>query len=295
MLAAALEARGAGVARASWTGPQAPFEEADLVVLRATWDYSARREAFAEWLEGLERLAAVVNAPTLMRWNMDKRYLLELAEKGAPLPPTRAVRPEASSIAAGLEALGLRRAVVKPAVGAGARGLSVVDADDPAGLERAAAKLVGDSGHYGGGDADGGGVAGACGLVQALIPEVATAGEVSMMFVEGALTHAVVKRSKAGDIRVQEEHGGRTEPFDPPAFAAEAAARLFALLPEPAVYARVDAVIFDKTFLLMEVELIEPELFFTYFPTTGAADRFADALMKRLQPLAPVTPDSSYP
>ena len=273
ILAAALEARGARVAPASWTGPQDAFEGADLIVVRATWDYAPRHRAFRDWLQGLEGLgAAVVNAPRLMRWNMNKRYLLELAEKGAPLPPTRAVRPEASSIAEAMAALGLDRAVVKPQVGASASGLSIVDAGDAAGLQRAAAKLVEDAGENGRPD----------GLVQALLPEIRTRGETSMMFVDGALTHAVVKRPKPGDIRVQEEHGGRTEPVDPPAFAAEAAARLFALLPEPAVYARIDGVILDQTFQLMEIELIEPELFFTYFPTSGAADRFADALMKRL-------------
>lgn len=273
MLAAALEARGARVAPASWTGPQDAFKDADLIVLRATWDYAPRHRAFHEWLEWLESLrAAVVNAPGLMRWNMDKRYLLELAEKGAPLPPTRAVRPEASSIAEAMAALGLERAVVKLQIGAGASGLSIVEAHDAAGLERAAAKLVEDAGEDGWAD----------GLVQALIPDIRTLGETSMMFVDGAMTHAVVKRPKSGDIRVQEEHGGRTEPVEPPAFAVEAAARLFDLLPEPAVYARIDGVILDETFQLMEVELIEPELFFTYFPSSGAADRFADALMKRL-------------
>lgn len=282
ILAKALEARGASVAQASWSGPQAPFEESDLVVLRATWDYAPRHEAFAAWLAGLESHKAVVNAPRLMRWNMDKTYLLELAEKGAPLPPTRAVRPDASSIAEGLDALRLERAIVKPVFGAGASGLSIVDANDAAGLERAAAKLVEDGGNYMGGNDVGNAGGDGRGLVQALIPEVETAGETSLMFVDGEFTHAVVKRPKAGDIRVQEEHGGRTEPVDPPAFAVEAAAGLFDLLPEPAVYARIDAVIFDKTFLLMEVELIEPELFFTYFPTTGAAERFADALVKRL-------------
>ena len=105
ILAAALEARGARVAPASWTGPQDAFEGADLIVVRATWDYATRHRAFRDWLEGLEGLgAAVVNAPGLMRWNMDKRYLLELAEKGAPLPPTRAVRPQASSIAEAMAA-----------------------------------------------------------------------------------------------------------------------------------------------------------------------------------------------
>lgn len=273
MLAQALEARGARVAPAPWTGPQTPFAEADLIVARTTWDYDARSQAFADWLESLERgAAAVVNPPRLMRWNMNKRYLLELAEKGAPLPPTRAVKPDAASIAAAMEELRLERAVVKPQIGAGARGLSLVDAQDSESLARAAKTLApcGD------------------GLVQPFIPEIRDVGETSMIFLDGALSHAVVKRPESGDIRVQEEYGGRTERVDPPSFAVNEAARTLGFLPEPPVYARVDAVILDGAMRLMEVELIEPELFFTYAPEAesgaafGAADRFADALLKRL-------------
>ena len=285
ILAAELRARGARVEAAPWSGPEngpenssengsgkalaALFERADLVVVRSTWDYDRRPEAFAAWLGALEALEsagrAVVNSPRLMRWNMDKRYLLELAEKGAPLAPTRAVAPQAASIGEAMAALGLERAVVKPCIGAGARGLALVEAGDPRSLERAARAL------------DGG-----RGLAQAFIPEIETRGEISMIFVDGALSHAVVKRPACGDIRVQEEHGGRTAPTRPPAFAVEAAARLLDLLPEPAVYARIDGVVLDGGFRLMEVELIEPELFFTYFPSSGAAARFADALMTRL-------------
>ena len=273
MLAASLEARGAKVAPAPWTGPQAPFAEADLVVARATWDYAEKPEVFARWLERLERgAAAVVNPPPLMRWNMDKRYLLELAEKGAPLPPTRPVEADAASIAAAMEELGIKRAVVKPQIGAGARGLSLVDANESESFACAAETLA----QYGDG------------LVQSFLPEIGTFGETSMVFIDGGFAHAVVKRPKSGDIRVQEEHGGRTEQIEPPAFAVDEAARLFDLLPDPAVYARIDGVILDQTFQLMEVELIEPELFLTYAPELASvaerspADRFADALMKRL-------------
>ncbi len=269
ILAAALEARGARVEAAPWSGPQAPFERADMTVVRSTWDYAEQPEAFAAWLDGLDRARGegrpVVNAPGLMRWNMDKRYLLDLAAHGAALPPTLSAAPEAAAIADALTGLGVERAIVKPRIGAGARGLSMVEARDPSSLARAAGALKG-------GQA----------LVQAFMPEIETRGETSMIFVDGAFSHAVVKRPKAGDIRVQEDHGGRAGPVDPPAFAVEAAGRLLDRLPEPAVYARIDGVVLDGGFQLMEVELIEPELFFTYFPSSGAAARFADALMTRL-------------
>lgn len=267
LVAAAIEAQGVKVEAAPWNGPQAVFAEAGLVVVRSTWDYADHHNAFAQWLESLKAYSPVpINAPSLMGWNMTKSYLLELAQMGAPLPPTLAVKPEEGAIAAAMQELNLEEAVVKPQIGAGASGLSIVRTDDPDGVAKAAGKL------------------GMDGLVQPLIPEIRDSGEASMIFVDGKFSHAVVKRPNSGDIRVQEEHGGRTEWVEPPAWAVEEGERILDLLPEPAFYARVDAVILDETLKLMEVELIEPELFFTYSPEadSGAAARFADALMQRL-------------
>lgn len=266
LVAAALEARGVEVTALPWNGPQTSFAVADLIVVRSTWDYADNHEAFGQWLESLNAYPAVINSPSLMRWNMTKSYLLGLAQKSAPLPPTLAVKPEAGSIAAAMKALEIDEAVVKPQIGATASGLSVVHRDDPDALSAAAVKL------------------GMDGLVQPLIPEIRHVGETSMIFVDGNFSHAVVKRPNSGDIRVQEEHGGRTEQINPPVWAIDEGARILELLPEPAFYARVDAVILDETLKLMEVELIEPELFFTYSPEAdfGAADRFAAALIQRL-------------
>lgn len=271
LVAAALEAQGASVTRAPWNGQQSPFAQADLIVMRSTWDYTSHYQAFAEWLDTLGAYKSVVNSPSLMRWNMTKGYLLELVQKGAPMPPTLTVKPDAGSVAAAMDALGIDEAVVKPQIGATASGLSIARANDDASLAAAAARLGAATG-----DMDG--------LIQPLITEIRDIGETSMIFIEGEFSHAVVKRPNSGDIRVQEEHGGRTELVDPPIWAIAAGARILDLLPEPAFYARVDAVILDETLKLMEVELIEPELFFTYSPEAdfGAADRFAAALIQRL-------------
>ncbi len=268
VLAAALEARGHAVRPAPWNGPQEAFEGADAIIIRSTWDYQKTPAAFADWLGRLEARPNVFNPPALMRATMSKRYLLDLAEKGAPLPPTRAVEPDADAIAAAMDALGLEEAVVKPEYGATASGLSRVRREDRDGLAAAAAKMA------------------MPGLVQALVPEIAEAGETSFIFAGGAFTHAVTKRPKSGDIRCQSEHGGVNRRADPPAAAIAEARRILGLVGGDPVYARVDAILpaigaLDGTMRLMEVELIEPELFFTYAPE--AAARLADALIERLK------------
>ncbi|MEL7490188.1 MAG: hypothetical protein AAGJ73_05670 [Pseudomonadota bacterium] len=262
LVADGLEAAGVRVVAAPWNGDQAAFETADMIVVRSTWDYPADPEAFRRWLIGLGHRQRVVNEPSLMHWNFTKRYLMRLGVAGAPLPPTRFVAPDAGDLARAMDELGLAQAVVKPVIGATASGLSIIERDDKAGLETAAGAL----GH--------------AGLVQPLIDDIITRGETSLIYIDGAFTHAVVKRPKEGDIRVQEEHGGVTALTDAPAWAIAEGARILEMLPAPPTYARVDAVILDERLQLMEVELIEPELFFTHRPE--AADRFAAALLKKL-------------
>ncbi|WP_133162253.1 ATP-grasp domain-containing protein [Hyphococcus luteus] len=262
VLAAALGARGFAVAAAPWNGPQDAFVAADAVVIRSTWDYQKTPDAFADWLARLEGRPNVFNPPAMMRANMSKRYLLDLAGKGAPLPPTMAVEPDPDAIAAAMDALGLAEAVVKPEFGATASGLSVVRREDAAGLAAAAAKMA------------------MPGLVQALVPEITTAGETSFIFAGRAFTHAVTKRPKSGDIRCQADHGGAAALADPPDWAVAEAHRLLAMVSGDPLYARIDAVTLDGEMRLMEVELIEPELFFTYSP--DAAARLAGALLERL-------------
>ena len=262
LLADALEEHGVNVSPAPWNGSQELFQNADAVLARSTWDYQKTPAAFLDWLLALEARTHVFNPPALMRWNASKRYLLALAEAGAPVAPTRLVEPAVDAIAAAMDDLGLTRAVAKPEFGATSSGLSIVDRDDPESLAQAAALLA------------------MPGLIQPVISEITERGETSMMFIEGAFSHAVCKRPKPGDIRSQPDFGGAVTPVDPPPWAIEASEGVLAMAPEAALYARVDAVLLDDRMQLMELELIEPELFFTYCPKT--ADRFAAALMKRL-------------
>lgn len=262
LVADALSVSDVSVCAAPWNGLSAPFKGADLIVVRSTWDYPHQADAFTKWLYGLSDGAVVVNSPSLMVWNMTKVYLESLRKVGAPLPPTHFVRPEAKAIFNAVEALGVAEAVVKPVIGATASGLSVVRRGEMADFEAAAAKLGRD------------------GLVQPLIKQIKTHGETSLIYIDGHFTHAVLKRPKQGDIRVQSDFGGTATAIDPPLWVIGEGERILKMLPEQPTYARVDVVILDETLQLMEVEVIEPELFFTHAPK--AADRFAAALLKKM-------------
>lgn len=262
-LAAELARRGMAAKGHPWNGPFAPFAEADLVVVRSTWDYPEHVEAFRGWIERLGKDARrVFNPPALMLWNLSKTYLLDLAAKGAPLPATRVVAPDGAAIARAMAEMDLPEAIVKPLIGATSRGLSRVRRGDAAGCEAAAGELR------------------QSGMVQAFIPEIAERGETSFVFLAGRYSHGVVKRPARGDIRSQQEFGATIEAVSPEPWAISAAAGVHALLPAPAFYARIDAVLLDGALALMEVEVIEPELFLTH--EEGAAGRFADAIAEEL-------------
>lgn len=233
---------------AGWDDPDFAIEPDEIAVIRTTWNYHLYAPSFLSWVDDLERQGVrVLNDPTVIRWNADKRYLRELAAAGVRIPETYFLEAgEAFD-------LGDRwpEAVVKPAVSAGAHGTyrtagGVVRPEVPT-------------------------------LVQPYLPEIQH-GEWSLFYFGGEFSHAVLKEPKLGDYRVQEEFGGRSTLADPPTDALAAAPAILAAIPGPWLFSRVDGVMVGGQFTLMELELIEPQLYFHVDP--WAARRLGQALLR---------------
>ena len=242
-----LDRLGVHVEPAVWRDASVDWSRFDLVCLRSCWDYHEAPDDFVRWIESLEAGGMRVwNPPAVLRWNLDKAHLVELAAAGFPVVPTRLV-PAGSSVSLStvLASSGWEHAVVKPTIS-----LSAFDtwrtsrAHAPA-KESAFRELV-----------ERGGV-----LVQRFQPEILDPGEWSFVFLGGRLSHAVEKRPASGDFRVQSEHGGSIRRIEPSARTIEEAAALLAAAPGPHLYARVDVVPVDGQLVLMELELIDPSLF----------------------------------
>jgi len=188
------------------------------------------------------------NAAPALRWNTAKTYLCELEDAGAPVIPTLAFDdPAAADLDAARRRFGTDLLVVKPQVGASAHGARIVRPGEPAGLSGPA-------------------------IIQPYYPSVRTDGELSLMFFAGRFSHAVRKRPAAGDFRVQEEHGGSSVATEAPAEAIRAAEQVLEAAPPGLTYARVDLLPDDDgRHRLMELELIEPQLFLAHAPDRGAA------------------------
>jgi glutathione synthase/RimK-type ligase-like ATP-grasp enzyme len=262
-----LARRGIAASAELWDDPGVDWKAFDAVVLRSTWDYHLRHEEFTRWVEARELDGSRLwNPPGLVRWNSHKFYLRDLEEKGVPIVPTRFL-PAGSAPDLGelLARAGWERAVVKPAVSAAAFRTHLVDRrsaeSDPA------RSLLSKS------DA----------LFQEYQPEIESDGEWSFVFLGGELSHAVRKRPAPGDFRVQEQFGGSAEAETPAGELVRQAQGAVAAIDSPWLYARVDAVETSRGLMLMELELVEPSLFFSLSPGGSAAARFAGEIEERTE------------
>jgi glutathione synthase/RimK-type ligase-like ATP-grasp enzyme len=249
---------------ASWTAWDTPVE-ADLVVLRSTWDYPERLPEFLAWCDSEPKL---VNPASVVRWNVDKTYLVELADAGVPVVPTAVAKPGFTDWPDG-------EFVVKPTVGAGSRGALRVTAGDH---ETAAAHLA---------------TLAVPALVQPYQANVDAVGETAMVFLGGQYSHAFTKGAMlTADAEVDEsglyivERLSGAAPSPAQRRVAEdvmdAAAALTDLRRNDFLYARVDLVPgADGSPLLLELELVEPSLGFRQTDATAPL-RFASAVRTAL-------------
>ena len=244
-----------------WIDPIA-WTRFGAVLVNSAWDYQDRHEDFLATLDRIAGLGVpVFNDPGAVRWNIRKTYLRELESRGVPVIPTLwPEAPTADDIVHAMSAFGIEDVVLKRQVGGGARAqVRYTRANMP----------------------EAGSIMDRPGMIQPFIASIATEGEYSFLFVDGEFSHALVKRAKSGDYRIQEAYGGTSQAIDPTPSDRAAAQAVLAALATPPLYARVDMVRGQAgELLLMELEVIEPFLFPKDGPHIG--EMLGAALRKRL-------------
>lgn len=260
-----LEGRGWECLPIVWSHPHEEWRSCDVLLLRSTWDYFLRFAEFSEWLKRVEASRVpLIHSPSLVRWNWDKKYLRELERAGARLPATEWLDVKSG---ADLNSLivghGWQEAVLKPTVSANANATLRLRSKQEALLAQEV--FARDNAHT-------------AFLLQEFHPQVLSPGEVSLIFFGGQFSHSVLKTPALGDFRVQTDHGGSVRAYEPSESLIAQAQSILSAVPCPWTYARVDGVIDPKadssrSFVLMEVELIEPSLYFAQ--SEGAAERLA--------------------
>lgn len=242
-----------------WSVEEIPWDQADVVwgqyqavVIRSTWDYQNRPAEFLRVLEAIEASGAkLFNPAHVCQWNMHKGYLRDLSSKGCPTLPTIWVeRMVEGDVARWCRELNSSRLVIKPTVGANADHAFVLSEGDPDSASIA-------YGVYRRRE----------GLVQPYVDSIESEGEYSLFYFGDKYSHAINKRPRSGDFRVQEEHGGIISSIHATDELLQAGQFVLERIDEHLLYARIDFVNWQGALRLMEVELIEPSLYFSYSPT----------------------------
>jgi len=255
LLSSALRSLGVESEVAAWRNPR-DWRQSPLIVLRTPWDYVAHVEEFRVWVTMVGGVSRLMNTPDVVLWNLQKDYLLDLQRGDVATVPTLLFRRgQSNDPSRALSELRLQCqwevVVVKPTVGINACGSMRGRIEDPVvGNHFAQLLQRGDV------------------LVQPFLPAITSEGELPLIFVDSIFTHAVRKRPKHGDYRVQNNHGGTVGPYEPSAKELAVASAALACSPSRTTYARVDLAYFEQGPVVMELELIEPELFLR-FSSTG--------------------------
>jgi glutathione synthase/RimK-type ligase-like ATP-grasp enzyme len=263
LVRAALESHGLRAQRVAWSDETFDWSRTRSVLFRSTWDYFDRFGEFVDWLDRTSRVTRPFNSPDLVRWNWDKHYLLDLERMGVRIPPTVFLDGECSqSLPELVRKTGWPQVILKPTVSGAARHTYLLNHENAAAHHNLWKSLQAQESM----------------LLQCFQDRVLSEGELSLVVIGGRYTHAVRKVAQPGDFRVQDDHGGTVYPHTASDLEIAFAEQCVAACPTPPIYARVDAVRNDTgQLVLMELELIEPELFFRFHPPAAGdlADRIA--------------------
>lgn len=260
----ALTKRGLKVNRTYWDNPDYDWTSTKFAVFRTTWDYFERFQEFSEWLDKTSQLTNFINPPGLIRWNIDKHYLLELKNKDIHIPDTIFIKSGAEpSLSDICKNSNWTEFVLKPAVSGAGRHTYRFKLTEASDYEAVFTELIQKEAM----------------LLQEFQHRVVSEGEIALMLFDGKFSHAVLKKAKSGDFRVQDDFGGSVHNYTASEEEKEFAEKLYQKLGFETVYARVDLIRDNAGKLAVsELELIEPELWLR--KDADAADRFADSLLR---------------
>jgi glutathione synthase/RimK-type ligase-like ATP-grasp enzyme len=264
MVFAPLKAQGWHAEHVSWRKQDVNWSQYDVVVIRSTWDYQSDAPAFLACLEAIEASSAQLENPlALVKWNISKDYLRDMQQQGINIVPTLWFDSfDLPEVEQGFQHFSSEQLVIKPLISANADHTYRLTPQSLLNMHAQLAKEFGQRPF----------------MLQPFLPAIVEEGEYSLFYFAGHYSHSILKRPKGGDFRVQEEHGGLLQSIQPCEEMLTCARHALASLPAEALYARIDLIRHQGEFALMEIELIEPSLYFNM--DTQSAQRFADAFVE---------------
>lgn len=263
----ALLKKGLKAIRKSWDDPDFNWSECKALLFRTTWDYFDRFDEFEAWLAKVKPICQLINSDEIIFWNLDKKYLFDLEERGVRIPSGRYIEKGcAQGLCDILEPKPWNKVILKPAISGAARHTYLFDKREAHKYEDIFQKLIGTESM----------------IVQEFQENIMHDGEISIMIFGDQYSHAVIKKAKAGDFRVQDDHGGTVKRYVPTNEEIEFAIDTLSKCHEQPIYARVDLMRDNSEKLCLgELELIEPELWFRLNPS--ASDLLADVINRKIR------------
>jgi len=248
-----------------WDDPHVDWKTYDGLIFRSVWDYHLKAAEFNLWMDFIEQQGVkTLNPIPVIRQNQHKFYLRELQQKGVAIVPTLFIERTERLDLSTVDGSNWQQAVIKPAVSASSYLTSKFAGNRWKEIESEYTAIARERDL----------------LVQPFMPEVVAQGELSLVFFNRQYSHAVLKRATAGDFRVQAEFGGKHEVYFPSTEVIETVQQILSLVEGSLLYARVDGVMVNNRFVLMELEMLEPDLYFDAHPDASA--RYVDAAMQML-------------
>ena len=266
----ALKERGLSVIRVDWADPDYDWSSTKFALFRTTWDYFDRFEEFMKWLNAVQEVVNFINPIELILWNLDKHYLQDLSEKGINIPDTKFIeRGEQTTLSKVFHDAGWIDAILKPAVSGSARHTYRLSKANLADHEAIFQQLIAKEAM----------------LLQLFQNTVLKRGEVALMYFDGNYSHAIIKVAKPGEFRVQSDFGGSVHNYTPTTEELTLGEKSLQACARVPVYARVDIIDDnDGNPAVSELELIEPELWFRFYPASAQA--MADAVANYISRLS---------
>jgi glutathione synthase/RimK-type ligase-like ATP-grasp enzyme len=265
----ALNKQGLKTLRLAWDEINFNWSKTKAILFRTTWDYFDRFNEFSIWLTKVSKETTLFNSEQIIRWNIDKHYLQDLDNKGIHIAKTHFIEQNTKiSLQELHKQLNWHETVLKPCVSGAARHTYKLNNNNISNYESLFTKLIAQESM----------------MLQPFQYNIVSEGEVSMMVFNGKFTHAVLKKAKDGDFRVQDDFGGTVHEYKPTLTEITFAEKVVKACPELPIYARVDIFTDNaNNIALSELELIEPELWFRHFPE--AANELAKTLKTQIDNL----------
>ncbi|MFT6850400.1 MAG: hypothetical protein ACJATA_001213 [Sphingobacteriales bacterium] len=246
LLQNALENEGLNVTRKPWDHPNFDWAQTKSVIFRTTWDYFERFPEFSKWLTKISELTKLINSEKIIRWNIDKHYLIDLKNQGVNIIPSYFIEiGDCNKLKHHVENTGWNDLILKPAISGTARHTYRFSASETNQIESVFNDLIRNESM----------------ILQPFITSIKTMGEVSHVLINGKHSHSVLKRAKEGDFRVQDDFGGTLHSYEPSKIEIDFAENAVTKCIEMPLYCRVD-VVWDnnENLAISELEMIEPEL-----------------------------------